>query len=513
MPDTALTLDHLRDRFSETHPPLSRREATVEAERCLYCFDAPCIRACPTGIDVPTFIRKIATGNVTGAATTILESNLMGHTCGRVCPVDELCVGACVLGAEHRPIAIGRLQRYATDHLFAAGGTPFEPAPDSGKRVAVIGAGPAGLSCAGELARRGVGATVFERSELPGGLSTYGIVVLREPMRVSLEEVAFIERLGAAVGTEVRTGVEVGRDVSAAELLEGYDAVFVAAGTGAVPDLGIPGEDLLGVTEALTFIAQTKLAERDGLERLLDLPVGDHVVVVGAGNTAIDAATVARRLGAERVTIAYRRDDSAMPAYDFEVAFVRNEGVEFRFLAQPVEVVGEGGRVTGLRCVKMASGEPGPDGRRSVRPVPDSEFVLPCDQVIKAIGQGRLEPLFRELGVATEAGYVMVDADLRTSHPRVFAGGDCVRLRGHALTVTAAQDGKIAARSIARSLGIEDDLPVAAAGRGATQGQRPLPVGLSRSGAGRAARPHGGAFPPPGSDDAPSASGTEASRG
>ncbi len=480
MRDTELSLEHLRDRFSETNPPYTRREATLEAERCLYCFDAPCIRACPTDIDVPTFIRKIATGNVMGAATTILESNLMGHSCGRVCPVDELCVGACVLGADHQPIAIGRLQRYATDHMHDSGRMPITAGPPSGRRVAVVGAGPAGLSCAGELARRGIRATVFEKAELPGGLSTYGIVVLREPIRAALDEVAFVERLGV----EIRTGVEIGTDRDPLRLLEDYDAVFVAAGTGGVPRLGIPGEDLEGVTEALSFLKQTKLAERDGLERLRDLPVGHEVIVIGAGNTAIDAATVAKRLGARRVTIAYRRGDGDMPAYDFEVAFVRNEGVEFRFLAQPVEVLGEGGRVTGLRCQRMEPGEPGPDGRRRVAPVPGSEFVLPCDQLIKAIGQSKLEGFFAALGVDTERGYVKVDDELRTSNARVFAGGDCVRLTGHALTVTAAQDGKIAARAIARTLGVGE-------------GDVELPTGVSRAGAGRAARPHADPFPPP----------------
>lgn len=461
MPQHEISLDRLQDAFSETYPRYTENEAVVEANRCLYCFDAPCIAACPTDIDVPTFIRKIATGNVLGAATTILESNLMGHSCGRVCPVDELCVGACVLGAEHRPIAIGRLQRYATDHLFERGAMPFTPAPATGKKVAVVGAGPAGLSCAGELAKRGIAATVFEKQELPGGLSTYGIVVLREPVQVSLEEVEFVERLGV----EVRPGIEVGADVSPQQLLDAYDAVVIAAGTGPVPKLGIPGEDAGGVIDALPFIAATKLADKDGIERLRDIPVGNEVVVVGAGNTAIDAATVAKRLGAERVTMVYRRGREEMPAYDFEVAFVQNEGVDIRLLTQPIEVITEGGRVTGLRCVRMALGEPGPDGRRRPEPVPGSEFVLPCDQVVKAIGQEKLVPLFEAFGVETLHGYVRTDAELRTSNPKVFAAGDCVRLSGHALTVTAAQDGKIAAAAIAAQLGVPEPAPETVTGR------------------------------------------------
>jgi dihydropyrimidine dehydrogenase (NAD+) subunit PreT len=461
MPQHEIPLDRLQDAFSETYPRYTQNEAVVEANRCLYCFDAPCIAACPTGIDVPTFIRKISTGNVLGAATTILESNLMGHSCGRVCPVDELCVGACVLGAEHRPIAIGRLQRYATDHLFERGAMPFTPAPDTGKKVAVVGAGPAGLSCAGELAKRGIAATVFEKQELPGGLSTYGIVVLREPVKVSLEEVELVERLGV----EVRSGVEVGADVSPQQLLDAYDAVVIAAGTGSVPKLGIAGEDAGGVIDALPFIAATKLADKDGIEHLRDIPVGNEVVVVGAGNTAIDAATVAKRLGAERVTMVYRRGREEMPAYDFEVAFVQNEGVDIRLLTQPIEVLTEGGRVTGLRCVRMALGEPGPDGRRRPEPVPGSEFVLSCDQVIKAIGQEKLVPLFEAFGVETLHGYVRTDPELRTSNPKVFAAGDCVRLSGHALTVTAAQDGKIAAAAIAAQLGVPEPAPETVTGR------------------------------------------------
>lgn len=477
MQPTTLSLEQLQDRFSETYPRYSDGEAVVEANRCLYCFDAPCIKACPTSIDVPTFIRQIATGNLLGSGTTILESNLMGHSCGRVCPVDELCVGACVLGKDHRPIAIGRLQRYATDHVYETGAMPFTPEPRRGKSVGVVGAGPAGLSCAGELAKRGFDVTVYERNPMPGGLSTYGIVVFREPVRVALEEVAFIERLGV----EVRTGVEVGAEggvepgngadgqdaaprqrVTPRELRERHDIVVIAAGTGGVPALGIPGEDSRGVVPALPYIAATKLAEKDGIDGLRHIPVGNEVIVVGAGNTAIDAATIAKRLGAERVTMVYRRGAEEMPAYDFEVAFVRNEGVDIRLRTQPVAVLSRDGVVTGVRCVRMALGEPGADGRRRPEPIPGSEFELPCDQLIIAIGQEKLHPLLEAFGVETEQGYVKVDDELRTSDPRVFAVGDCVRLRGHALTVTAAEDGKIAARAIAEQLGAEAPVPVSA---------------------------------------------------
>jgi dihydropyrimidine dehydrogenase (NAD+) subunit PreT len=441
---TQLTLEALEARFSELKPPMTAREARVEANRCLYCFDAPCIRACPTHIDVPTFIRKISTDNLTGAAVTILEANLMAATCARVCPVEELCEGACVLGGDHKPIEIGRLQRYAMDYLYDKQKLPFTPALANGRRVAVVGAGPAGLSCAGELAKLGYAVTVFERNPLPGGLSTYGIVVMREPIRVALEEVALIE----ALGVEIETEVEIGCDLTAEQLLADFDAVFLGVGMGSVPQLGIPGEDLEGVTEALPFIAKTKLAEKDGLERLRELPVGRQVVVIGAGNTAIDAATIAKRLGAERVTIVYRRGEEEMPAYDFEYTFIKNEGVEFRFFSQPVRVVGSGGRVTGLECLRVELGPPGPDGRSLPQPVAGSAFVIPCDQVVKAIGQEKLVNLFAHFGLKQARGYLKVDDELRTSNPKVFAGGDCVRATGDAMTVTATEDGKRAAKRI-----------------------------------------------------------------
>lgn len=446
MQGSRLALEQLEERFTELKPPLSRREAVIEANRCIYCYDAPCITACPTSIDVPTFITKISTDNVLGAAKTILEANLVGATCSRVCPVEELCEGACVLGADHKPIQIGLLQRYAMDYIYEKDVMPFTPEAPTDKKIAVIGAGPAGLVCAGELAKLGHNITIFEKNSLPGGLSTYGIVVMREPIRVSLEEVDFIKKLGVDVQTEI----EIGKNISAEQLLNDYDAVFVGVGMGKVPDLDVQGEDLEGVTEALSFIAETKLAEKEGLDRLAKLPIGENVVVIGAGNTAIDAATIAKRLGAERVTIVYRRTEEQMTAYDFEVDFIKNEGVEFRFLSQPIEILGENGKVTGLKCSKMQLGEADASGRKSVSATGE-EIILECDQVIKAIGQEKsgVAGLFN---LDTDKGYIRADANCQTTNPKVFAGGDCIRATGEAMTVTAAEDGKIAAKAIANYL-------------------------------------------------------------
>lgn len=443
MNPTPLTLDELQARFTELEPPMTAREARIEANRCLYCFDAPCIKACPTNIDVPTFIRKIGTANTFGAAKTILEANLVGATCSRVCPVEELCEGACVLGSDHKPIEIGRLQRFAMDYIYERGTMPFTPKAPTGKRIAVIGAGPAGVSCAGELAKLGHEVTIFEKNPLPGGLSTYGIVVMREPIQVALDEVAFIQQLGV----DVKTEHEVGRDISVDTLLADFDAVFIGVGMGTVPPLGIPGEDLDGVIDALPFIAQTKLAEKQGLEQLSQLPIADSIAVIGAGNTAIDAATIAKRLGADKVMIVYRRSEAEMPAYDFEYDFIKREGVEFRFLTQPLEVLGSDGKVTGLRCSRMQLGDVGRDGRRQVMPVPNSEIIIECEQVIKAIGQEKLT-IADLFNLETERGYIKVDGLCQTSTPGVFAGGDCIRSKGEAMTVTAAEDGKIAAKAI-----------------------------------------------------------------
>lgn len=434
----------LEERFQEVYPPFSEREATLEADRCLYCHDAPCMTACPTHIDIPTFIRKISTGNVKGAAKTILESNLMGATCARVCPVQVLCEGDCVLEHDHKPIAIGRLQRYATDYAATRGIKFFQPGAPNGKRVAVVGSGPAGLSCAGELAKRGFAVTILEKKEWAGGLSTYGIVVFREPVEVSLAEVKMVQDLGV----EVKCGVNVGVDVSIEQLLSDYDAVFVSIGLGQVPLMEVPGEQLEGVLDGLDFVAATKTEPLDSID------FGQRICVIGAGNTAIDCATIARRLGAERVTMIYRRSEAEMPAYHFEYEFALKEGVSFMFLTQPVEIIGDN-HVEGLKCVRMDLGAPDASGRRTPVAVPDSEFVVPCDMVIKAIGQEKpadFMSLLTPHGVEAVKGYIKVDEHNRTAHPRIFAGGDCVRARGEASTVMAVQDGKIAASAIAQAL-------------------------------------------------------------
>ena len=432
----------LEERFQEYHPAYSEREAVLEANRCLYCHDAPCMVACPTTIDIPTFIRKISTGNVKGSAKTILESNLMGASCSRVCPVEVLCEGACVLEHDHKPITIGRLQRYAMDYAKERNIDFFKPGEPNGFKVAVIGAGPAGLSCAGELAKRGFEVTVLEKREWGGGLDTYGIVVFREPVEVSLDEVRMIERLGV----KFKNNVEVGKDVSFDDLVKDYDAIFVSVGLGRVPELSIPGEDLDGVLDGLEFIEETKI------KSLKEITFGNRVCVIGAGNTGIDCATIARRLGSERVSIVYRRSEAEMPAYHFEYQFAMNEGVSFMFLTQPVEVIGENGKVKALKCRRMDLGQPDASGRRSPVEMPDSDFEIPCDMVIKAIGQKKLTPVtdkLQEFGVKLIKGYIEVDnATNRTHHPKIFAGGDCIRSHGEASTVMAVEDGKIAANGI-----------------------------------------------------------------
>jgi len=422
----------------EHYPPLSEHEALVESARCLMCFDAPCTHACPTHIDIPKFIKKINTGNLRGSARTIFESNLLGATCARVCPVQELCEGACVLGSEHKPIAIGRLQRYAMDHAYSKRIEFFRPTASTGQRIAVIGAGPAGLSCAGELAKLGHSVTLFERRDLAGGLSTYGIISLREPVEVALMEVAMIQKLGV----HLETNKDVGADPTVAELQQNFDSVFLGVGLGHTPQLGIPGEEY--ILDGLQYIEGSKLLPSR-------LRVGRNVIVVGAGNTAIDCATIARRMGAERVTMIYRRTENEMTAYPHEYDFVKREGVAFWFLAQPIKVHHENGVVKALECIRMALGEPDASGRPSPQPLPDSNMLLPADQIVKAIGQHK-PSIAQLLNLKTEKGFIDVNGNFETNSPGIFAGGDCIRARGAASTVMAVQDGKLAARAIHQRL-------------------------------------------------------------
>lgn len=424
--------------LQELLPPLTRHEAVVESARCLMCYDAPCTHACPTHIDIPKFIKKISTGNLLGSARTILESNLLGATCARVCPVQELCEGACVLGSEHKPIAIGRLQRYAMDHAYGRKTDIFQAGQSTGKKVAVVGSGPAGLSCAGELAKLGHSVTLYEKRSLAGGLSTYGIIVLREPVEVALAEVAMVQRLGVRLDT----GKDVGIDPPVNDLQKNFDAVFLSVGLGSTPELNIPGEEF--ILDGLQYIEGSK-------HQASQLPVGRNVVVIGAGNTAIDCATIARRLGAERVTMVYRRSEREMTAYAHEYDFVKKEGVHVWFLAQPVRVHHQNGVVRGLECVRISLGEPDASGRPSPKPVPDSSVLLPADQIVKAIGQNK-PTLAMRLGLKTEKGFIQVNEDFETSSPGIFAGGDCIRAKGAASTVMAVQDGKLAARSIHQRL-------------------------------------------------------------
>jgi glutamate synthase (NADPH/NADH) small chain len=428
------------EKFPELHPALDSQSALAEANRCLFCFDAPCTVACPTHIDVPRFIKKIASGNLRGSALTILDANILGLSCSRVCPVDVLCEGSCVLlRYNKKPIEIGRLQRYAMDAFYESGaGLPARPprVEKPGPRVACIGGGPASIACAAELRRHGIAVAVFDNRPLPGGLNTYGVAEYKLRPSDSLREVELVRSMGVEFRQrEVESPDDIERE---------FDLIFIGIGLGAMERLRIPGETAHGVVDALRFIERYKT--------LPDFQMGRTVIVIGGGNTAIDAANAAKRLGAEDVHLFYRRTEQEMPAFSFEYHHSKLEGVLFHWLAQPVEIVERDGVVTAVKFVETRLSEPDTSGRRRPEPIPGSEFAVECDMVIPALGQSRLTGMLHESrGIELAGGSIVVDRPTgRTSNPRYYAGGDCVN--GGREVVDAVADGKRAAVAMAAKL-------------------------------------------------------------
>jgi dihydropyrimidine dehydrogenase (NAD+) subunit PreT len=427
--------------FRDLTEAFDPNEARVAAERCLFCYDAPCVSSCPTSIDIPLFIRQIANGQPVPAAKTILDANIMGAMCARVCPTENLCEGACVKEtSESRAVEIGRLQRYATDAAFAAKKQFYRKGVSTGKKVAVVGAGPAGLACAHALARAGHSVTIYEAKEKGGGLNEYGIAAYKANGDIAQKELAYILAVG---GINVIYGTALGRDVKLKELQAKFDAVFLGMGLGGTNDLGLePG--LAGVRDAVDFIADLRQAKSR-----TKVPVGRNVVVVGGGMTAIDAATQAKLLGAENVTIFYRRGQKEMgaSAYEQEVAQIR--GVLIRHNLKPVKLTAQGkGKDRSVASVTFEY-----TTTKAGRLEGTGETVTAaCDQVLVAIGQTLLAADLTDAGLVLEKGRVKVGKDRRTSVSGIWAGGDCVA-GGADLTVTAVEDGKIAARSIIAALG------------------------------------------------------------
>jgi glutamate synthase (NADPH/NADH) small chain len=433
--------------FEELRRPLSEAEARLEADRCLECGGpygpAPCAAACPAGIDVARFIAQIAEGEPTAAAGTIFDENLLGGTCSRVCPVEILCEGACVLHHEGRPpIAIGALQRYATDRAFEREPRPRPAAPATGRLIAVIGAGPAGLVCAGELAARGHAVTVYDERAEPGGLVRYGIAPYRQSREPLPAEARLLERLGV----ELRLGTRIDSPAKLQALEAEVDALFLGVGLGADLEVDLPGGELPGVWESLPFIEALKTGRPPA--------VGRRVVVIGGGNTAIDVAREAVRLGAEVVALLYRRTEAEMPAYAHEVAEAREEGVKIVRLTAPVRFVGNG-RLEGVECVQMRLGVRDDSGRRRPEPVPGSEHIVPADTAVKAIGQAPRSELLSWIdGLRLDGGRIRVDPETgRTTNPKYYAAGDAVS--GGATVVEAVRSAKAAARAIHTWLGGE----------------------------------------------------------
>lgn len=431
----------INDNFCDMSPPLTDKQVLVASERCLFCYDAPCIDACPTGIDIPLFIRKINSGNHHGAAKEILSANILGGSCARVCPTETLCEQACVRNTcEEVPVEIGRLQRFAVDNLDRTLPYPFSRADNTGQHIAIVGAGPAGLSCAHQLARNGHQVTIYEAAAKSGGLNEYGIALYKLVDDYTQKEIEFVLEIG---GIEIKYEQALGRDVSLAQLRENHDAVFIGIGMSDVNALNIPGEELKGVEDAVAYIRDLRQETE-----LANLPVGRRVIVIGAGMTAIDIAVQSKKLGAEEVTIVYRRDRSAMGASEHEQELALKNGVSFVCNAQPKQILGDDSGITSMEFNQTQINDQG----KLI--TTDKVITLACDVVFKAIGQ-----TFESSPLGTESqdkpaldkrGRIFVNENYRTSLEDVFAGGDCID--GKDLVVEAVNHGNQAALAIHQQL-------------------------------------------------------------
>jgi glutamate synthase (NADPH/NADH) small chain len=433
-----LSAEAYAENFGDLHPPLDRHEALVESDRCYFCYDAPCMHACPTTIDIPMFIRQIGNDNPLGAAKTIFDQNILGGMCARVCPTETLCEEACVReAAEGKPVQIGRLQRYATDTAMAKDRQFYERAAPTGRKAAVVGAGPAGLACAHRLAMHGHDVTIFEAREKSGGLNEYGIAAYKTVDGFAQAEVDYITAIG---GIRIEIGKALGRDFSLADLTGEYDAVFLGAGLSGVNALRAEGEEVDGVANAVGFIETLRQAGD-----LAALPVGRRVVVIGGGMTAIDAAVQSKLLGAEEVTICYRRGQEQMNASGYEQDLAAANGVTIRHWLQPKRVIAEGGKVSAIELEYTALKKSKLAGTGEV-------LRIEVDQIFKAIGQSFDAAPLNGNSIAIKNGKIKVDSEGRTSLAKVWAGGDCVADGREDLTVSAVAAGRDAAESIHRAL-------------------------------------------------------------
>lgn len=441
IPDTIcgrLSEGELASNFADAHPPLTHAQAVIEAERCFYCYDAPCVQACPTEINIPKFIKAIATNNMQGSARTILESNILGGACARVCPTEILCEQKCVhtLREAGQAIRIGALQRHATDWQMEHGGQPFARAAATGKRIAVVGAGPAGLACAHRLAMHGHDIDLLDSHTLPGGLNEYGVAAYKLADDFAQKEVDFLMAIG---GITFKGQRSLGRDFTVAELRKDYDAVFLAVGLAGVRAMGVEDEQIEGVIDAVSFIETLRSQDKK------NVAVGRKVVVIGGGNTAVDAAVQARRLGAEDVFLVYRRGHEQMSATSVEREWAQTNGVTVKLWASPVRIVSENGVLQG---VEFARGTMGADGKTLYDP--EDSFIIEADMVLKAVGQTFLPAPIEGETIAVSGGRILVDENYHTTMQGVFAGGDCTA--GEDLTVAAVRDGRDAAEAIHRML-------------------------------------------------------------